>query len=532
MSVNEVKILVSDKLSEDGVKILQDTPGFTVDVKVGLSPEELIKIIPEYDGLVIRSATKPNKTILEAATKLKVIGRAGIGVDNVDVPAASAQGVVVMNTPEGNIVTTAEHAISMMMALSRQIPQATASIKEGKWEKKKFMGVEMFNKTLGIIGIGRIGSIVVRRALALEMKVIAFDPFISKEAAEKIGVELVSLEELYKRADFISIHTPMTDETRNLLNASTLAELKKGVRIVNCARGGIINEADLAEAIKSGHVAGAALDVFEVEPPAKDNPLVGLENVIFTPHLGASTTEAQENVAVAVAEQFVDFFVNGITRNAVNMPSIPAEQVAVVRPYMALGERMGSFIAQVAEGAPKEIKIEFMGELTQVDSRPVTQAILKGILEQYVGATVNLVNAPFLADSRSIAVSSTTSSVKRNFASLLGLTLVSEKGAIHIEGAIFLDGEPRLVRLEDIPIEAVLGGTLILAANNDRPGVIGAIGACLGTHKVNIAAFHLGRQGSGGKAMAIVNVDSVPDASVIAELSKIENILDVKLARL
>ncbi|MDH4183686.1 MAG: phosphoglycerate dehydrogenase [Nitrospinota bacterium] len=532
MSATNVKILVSDKLSEDGIKILKAAPGFTVDEKVGLSHPDLLKIIGEYDGLVVRSATKADKALIEAGTRLKVIGRAGIGVDNVDVKAASARGVVVMNTPEGNIVTTAEHAISMMMALCRQIPQATASIREGKWEKKKFMGVEMFNKTLAVIGIGRIGSIVVRRARALEMKVIAFDPFISAQAAEKMGVELVTLEELFKRADFISIHTPLTEETKYLLGKENLAKMKKGVRIINCARGGIIHEADLAEAIKSGHVAGAALDVFEQEPPAKDNPLVGLENVIFTPHLGASTTEAQENVAIAVAEQFVDFFVRGITRNAVNMPSIPQEQLAIIRPYMTLGEKMGSFIAQVAEGGAKEIRIEYTGELSHVDQRPITQSVVKGVLEHYVGPTVNLVNAPYLAESRGVIVGAQSNPEKRNFAALLGVRLITEKGAMHIEGAVFLDGEPRLVRMEDIPIEASLEGTLILAANNDRPGVIGAIGACLGHHGVNIAAFHLGRVGAGGKAMAIVNVDSAPSPDQLKELSKIENVLDVKLARL
>ena len=532
MSPDTVKILVSDKLSEDGIKILKDTPGFEVDNITGLSHDELLKVIPEYDGLVIRSATTVNKEVLAAAGRLKVIGRAGIGVDNVDVPAASERGVVVMNTPEGNIVTTAEHAVSLMMALSRQIPQATASIRDGKWEKKKFMGVEMFNKTLAVIGIGRIGSIVVRRAKALEMKVIAFDPFISHEAAEKMGVELVSLEDLYKRADFISIHTPLTDETRNLLNKDTFAKMKKGVRIVNCARGGIINEADLAEAVTSGQVAGAALDVFEKEPPQADNPLLGVGNVIFTPHLGASTTEAQENVAIAVAEQFVDFFVHGLTRNAVNMPSVPAEQLPIIRPYMNLGERMGSFVAQVAEGGVKEIKVDFMGGLCEVDQRPISQAIIKGALEHYVGPSVNLVNAPYLAESRGIAVNTHSSSVKRNFASLLGVTLVTEKGSLHIEGAVFIDGQPRLVRMEDIAIEATLEGTLILAANNDRPGVIGAIGAALGASNINIAAFHLGRTQSGGKAMAIVNVDSEPSQEDIARLSAIENIIEVKLARL
>ncbi|MBI4828420.1 MAG: phosphoglycerate dehydrogenase [Nitrospinae bacterium] len=530
--MNVARVLVSDKLSETGVKILKQCPAIEVDVKTGLPPEELIKIIPQYDGLVVRSATKVTKEIIEAGARLKVIGRAGIGVDNVDVRAASAKGVVVMNTPGGNNVTTAEHAVSMMMALSRQIPQATASVRAGKWEKNKFMGVELMGKTLGIIGIGRIGSLVVKRARGLEMRVIAYDPFISHEAAEKMGVELVTLDDVYARADFISIHTPKTPETTHLLNADTFKKMKKGVRIINCARGGIIDEAALARAIKDKIVAGAALDVFENEPPEPGNPLIGLEEVIYTPHLGAATAEAQENVALAVAEQFADFFTSGLIRNAVNVPSVDPEQLPVIRPYLWLGERMGSFIAQVAQGGVKEVLIDYFGGLAEIDQRPITQAILKGILTHYVGQSVNMVNAPFLAESRGIVVKATASTQKRNFAALVGLRLVTEKGSVYVEGTVFVGDEPRLVKLEKFLIEAQLDGTLLVVTNTDKPGVIGHIGTFLGDHNINIGAFNLGRAEAGGLAMSIVNIDSAPTQEQLKLLAKVENILDVKLVQI
>lgn len=528
---DNAKVLVSDKLSEHGVKILRDAPGIDVDVKVGMTPEELINTIGTYDGLIIRSATKVTSEVLDAAKNLKVIGRAGIGVDNIDKETASAKGIVVMNTPGGNTTTTAEHAISMMMAMCRQIPQATASVKAGKWEKKKFMGMELFGKTLGVVGIGRIGSIVVKRARGLEMRVIAYDPFISHDAAEKLGVELVSLDELYARADVISIHTPMTPETKHMIGSEAFGKMKKRVKIINCARGGIIDEAALADAIKNGKVAGAALDVFESEPPG-DNPLLGLDEVIFTPHLGASTTEAQESVAVAVAEQFIDFFNKGIVRNALNMPSIDPEQLALVRPYLTLGEHMGSFTSQMGGGAVKKVHIEYMGELADIDQRPITQSILKGVLQSYVDETVNMVNAPYLAESRGIVISTTTSSVKRNFMALIGLKLETESREVYVEGTVFAGGEPRLVKLEEFLIEVQLEGTLLAVTNNDKPGVIGHIGAFLGDNGINIGAFHLGRAQTGGRAMAIVNIDSTLTPEQIERLSKIENIIEAKLVQL
>ncbi len=526
------KVLVSDKLSEAGVKILQDAEGIEVCVKTGMTPDELIKVIPDYDGLVIRSATKVTKDILNAAKNLKVIGRAGIGVDNVDTKTASAKGVVVMNTPGGNTTTTAEHAVAMMMALSRKIPQATASIKAGKWEKSKFMGSEHYKKTLGVIGIGRIGSIVVKRAHGLEMKVIAADPFISQEAAENMGVELVTLDDLLARADYISVHSPLTPETRHLVNSDAFKKMKKGVRIINCARGGIIDEHALADAIKEGIVAGAALDVFESEPIDKDNPLLALDEVVLTPHLGASTSEAQVNVAIAVAEQFVDFFTSGIIQNAVNVPSVDPEQLSLVRPYLELGEKMGAFLSQTSKGGVKEIKITYMGELGDIDQRPVTQSVIKGVLESFIEESVNFVNAPYIAESRGIVVSSGATSVKRNFKSLLGVELTTDTGKHYAEGAVFVGDQPRLVQLDDFLVEVHLDGSMLVFTNEDKPGVIGAIGTYLGDHGINVASFELARATEGGLATAIVSVDEIPSANDIAEMKKIKNIREVRLVTL
>ncbi len=523
------KVLVSDKLSDTGVAILKGTPGLEVDIKTGMDSAELISVIADYDALIIRSATNVTKEVLDAATNLKVVGRAGIGVDNVDTQNASAKGVVVMNTPGGNIVTTAEHAIAMMMSLSRKIPQANASIMSGKWEKSKFVGVELYSKTLGIIGIGRVGSIVARRAHGFEMNVIAFDPFISADAAEKMGVKLVSLEELYAEADFISIHSQLTPETRGMINKDAFAKMKKGMRIINCARGGIINEVDLAIAIKSGQVAGAALDVFDTEPVNKDNPLLGMEEVVLTPHLGASTSEAQENVAIAVAHQVADYLTKDIIRNAINVPSIDPEELQIIRPYLSLGERMGAFVAQITDGAPERIEITYMGKLAELNDKPITQAILKGALEAYVGKTVNLVNAPYLAESRGIVVSATTSSVKRNFASLLSVKITTDTRTMTAEGTVFAGDEPRLVKLEDVIIEAILTGDLLVFTNKDQPGVIGDIGTYMGEQKINMAHFHLGRTEKGKDAISIVNVDTAPSQNQIAEMKKIDAVLDVKL---
>ncbi|MGK7345485.1 MAG: phosphoglycerate dehydrogenase [Candidatus Nitrospinota bacterium M3_3B_026] len=525
------KILVSDKLSGKGVDILRAAEDIDVEVKTGLSPEELLKVIPSYDGLIIRSSTKASAEVIRAAENLRIIGRAGIGVDNVDVEEASARGIVVMNTPGGNTVTTAEHTISMMMSLARKIPQASASVKAGKWEKKKFVGMELAGKTLGVVGIGRIGSLVVKRAHGLEMKIVAYDPFITAEAAEKMGVELMSLDDVLGRADVITIHTPLTAETRGLIGREAFGKMKKGALIVNCARGGILDEAALAEAVREGVVAGAALDVFEKEPPEK-NPLLELDEVILTPHLGASTSEAQEKVAVAVAEQMVDFFTHGVIQNAVNVPSIDPEKLSTVKPYLTLGERMGSFLSQIAEGAARRVEIIYMGDLSETDTRPISQSILKGILDVFVDERVNFVNAPYLAKARGIEVSSGASSVKRNFASLLGARLVTDKGEAYVEGTIFAGGEPRLVKLEDFLLEAQLEGVMLVFTNNDRPGVIGDIGTYLGEKGINIASFELARTGLGGRAMSIVTVDTAPTPEQMAEMAGIENVLKVRMARL
>ncbi|VAX23829.1 D-3-phosphoglycerate dehydrogenase [hydrothermal vent metagenome] len=526
------RILVSDKLSQNGIDILKATPGIEVDVKTGMTPAELISIIGQYDGLIIRSATRVTEEVLKAGASLKAIGRAGIGVDNVDTKAASRKGVVVMNTPGGNTTTTAEHAVAMMMALSRKIPQATASVKKGKWEKSKFMGSEHYGKTLGILGIGRIGSIVAKRAHGLEMKVIAFDPFISLEAADNLGIELVTIDDFFARSDYISIHTPKTPETTHIINKEAFAKMKKGVRIINCARGGIINEQDLAQAVKDGIVAGAALDVFESEPPAIDNPLLALDEVILTPHLGASTSEAQENVAIAVADQMVKFFTTGLIQNAVNVPSIDPDQLSVIKPYLALGEKMGSFLAQAVEGGVKEVNITYMGDLADIDQRSITQSIVKGVLEVFAGEAVNFINAPFLAESRGIVVSSGTSSVKRNFSSLLGLKIVTDTGEMYIEGAVFMGGEPRLVKLGDYLVETQLKGNMLVFTNNDKPGVIGNIGTYLGREGVNIASFELSREKKGGVAMSIVSIDSALSSDQIKRMKKIENVVEVNLVRL
>lgn len=526
------KTLVSDKLSEAGIAILKETPNIEVDVKIGMKPEELKAVIGDYDALIIRSATKVTADVIKVAGKLKVIGRAGIGVDNVDTPIASAKGIVVMNTPGGNTVTTAEHAIALMMSVCRNIPAATASVKAAKWEKSKFLGVELSGKTLGIIGIGRIGSLVAKRAHGLEMKVIAFDPYISAEAAEKMGVELVTLDELYRSADVISLHCQLTNETRGMIGKEAFGKMKKGMRIINCARGGLIDEKDLAVAVEEGVVAGAALDVFETEPPDETSPLFSLDQVVLTPHLGASTSEALENVSTQVARQVADYLTKGIIQNAINVPSVDPEELPIIRPYMELGERVGSFLAQITSGGPKRIEITYMGELAEINTKPVTQAIIKGALEVYVGKTVNLVNAPYLAESRGIVVKAGTSSVKRNFAALMEITIETEEEKVSAEGTVFVGGEPRLVRLMSVLIEAKLKGDMLVFTNNDHPGVIGHIGGYLGEEKINIASFQLGRESEGGKAIAIVNIDSTPTPEQIAAMKKIENVLDVEVVKI
>jgi len=521
-----MKVLVSDNISSKGVEILKKA-GLAVDVKTGMKPEELKACIGEYSGLVIRSATRVTAEIIDAATNLKVIGRAGSGLDNVDKIAASKKGIVVMNTPGGNTVTTAEHTIAMLFALARLVPQATASMKAGKWEKKKFMGVELFNKTLGIIGLGAIGSQVAKKAQGLEMNVIAYDPFLSEDKAQAMGIKKGSLDDIFIESDFITIHSPMTPETKGLINASTIAKMKHGVRIINCARGGIVNEQDLYEAMKSGKVAGAALDVFEKEPP-EDNPLLTLDNLICTPHLGASTEEAQENVALAVAEQIADYLVHGTIRHAVNFPSIPSDQVPRLQPYINLAEKLGSFCCQIFEGGATEIIVEYLGDAATINTAPVTIAALKGYLSPILLETVNFVNAPFIAKERGIDVKETKSSDAGDFYSKITIRIKAKNKESYVSGTLYSKKDPRVIEIDHFTVEIVPEGELLLIYNNDKPGVIGNIGNTMGKNNINIARMHFGREAAGGIAISVVSLDAKPGANVIDELKALPNILSIK----
>ncbi len=504
-----VKVLISDKLSERSVEIFRDR-GIEVDFKPGLSADELLACIGNYDGLAIRSATKVTADVLEKAENLKVVGRAGIGVDNVDCDAATARGVVVMNTPFGNSITTAEHAIAMMMAMARQIPVANESTHAGKWEKSRFMGVEVSGKTLGLVGAGNIGSIVADRAQGLKMKVVAFDPFLSPERAVEMGVEKKDLDGLLAAADFITVHTPLTDSTRNLIDAAALAKTKPGVRIINCARGGIINEADLLTALESGHVAGAALDVFTVEP-ARENALFGRADVVATPHLGAATEEAQENVALQVAEQMADYLLTGAVTNALNMPSVSAEDAPKLKPYMILAEQLGSFAGQVTETGIKNVTIEFEGNVARLNVRPLLQAALAGLLKPF-SDTVNMVNAPVVARDRGINVSEVKHDRIGDYQTMIRLTIETERFTRSVAGTLFGGTKPRIVLIKGIEIEAELSPNMLYVTNEDQPGFIGALGTLFGEKGLNIATFHLGRASSGGDAIALIQLDQpVPD---------------------
>ncbi|MBR0552876.1 phosphoglycerate dehydrogenase [Stakelama marina] len=509
------KVLISDKMDPKAAEIFRQR-GVEVDEITGKTPDELKAIIGDYDGLAIRSSTKVTKDILDAATNLKVIGRAGIGVDNVDIPAASTKGVVVMNTPFGNSITTAEHAIALIFALARQLPQADASTQAGKWEKSKFMGVELTSKTLGLIGAGNIGSIVAERARGLRMKVIAYDPFLTEERAVELGVEKVDLDTLLARADFITLHTPLTDQTRNILSKENLAKTKKGVRIVNCARGGLIDEAALKEGLESGHIAGAALDVFVTEP-AKENALFGTPNFISTPHLGASTTEAQVNVAIQVAEQMSDYLVSGGVTNALNMPSLSAEEAPRLKPYMALAEKLGSLVGQLAHGPLKSVAIETEGAAAELNQKPITGAVLAGLMRVY-SDTVNMVNAPFLAKERGLDVREVRHDREGDYHTLVRVTVKTDAGDRSVAGTLFSDAAPRLVELFGIKVEADLAGNMLYVVNEDAPGFIGRIGTTLGEAGVNIGTFHLGRRAAGGEAVLLLSVDEPVDAELVEQL--------------
>ena len=512
------RVLVSDELSETAVQIFRDR-GVDVDFqpKIGKDKEKLAEIIGNYDGLAIRSATKATEKLIAAATNLKVIGRAGIGVDNVDIPAASRRGIIVMNTPFGNSITTAEHAIALMFAVARQLPAADTSTQAGKWEKSKFMGVEITGKTLGVIGAGNIGSIVCARAIGLKMHVIAYDPLLTKERAEEMGVKKVELDELFAAADFITMHVPLTDKTRNIIDAAAIAKMKDGVRIVNCARGGLVVEADLAEALKSGKVAGAGFDVFEVEP-ATESPLFGLPNVVCTPHLGASTTEAQENVALQVAEQMSDYLMRGAVSNAINMPSITAEEAPILKPFIRLADVLGAFVGQVTESAIKEIEILYDGSTAAMNTKALTSAALAGLIRSQV-SDVNMVSAPIMIKEKGIILSEVKRDKSGVFDGYIRLTVKTANQTRSIAGTVFSDGKPRFIQIKGINLDADVGNHMVYLTNTDVPGMIGFIGTTLGEAGVNIANFQLGRDKQGGDAIALLYVDGPIGDDVLAKLT-------------
>lgn len=528
-----MKVLISDNLAQIGEKILRDA-GLQVDVNTGLPPEELKAIIPEYDGLVIRSATKVRKDIIEAATKLKVVGRAGIGLDNVDIPAASQKGIVVMNAPDGNSTTAAEHAISMMLAMARNIPQANQSTKAGKWEKKKFMGREITGKTFGVVGIGRIGSISASRAQGLKMKVIAYDPFMSQEIVEELGIEKVSLEELAQRADFISVHTPLTKDTKHLLSTDFFNSMKPEGMLVHCARGGVVDESALYEALKEGKIAGAALDVFEKEPTSIDNtPLLGLDNFICTPHLGASTSEAQENVAIAIAEQMADYLLKGAVSNAVNVPSVSDDVLARVGPYLTLGEMLGSVHMQIAQGSVAEVNIEYSGDLAEQETGSITVAFLKGLFQPILKDAVNDVNAPLIAKERGIRVVESKSKQAEDFINLFRVVVKTDQGSNMLAGTVFGRREPRLVSLNSFRLEALPAGPMLLVYIQNKPGVIGALGTTLGDNGVNIDMMTVGQDESSTQNIILINTGTLVSKELLEKvrsLDKVDHAMALELA--
>jgi len=516
------RVLISDKLSPRAEKILT-ARGIEVDVKTGLEKAELAKIIGEYDGLAVRSTTKASEKIIAQADKLKVIGRAGIGVDNIDIAAATARGVIVMNTPFGNSITTAEHAISLLLALARQIPAANSSTHAGKWEKSAFMGVEVTSKTLGIIGCGNIGSIVAERALGLKMKVLAYDPFLSPEHALELGVEKVELDDLLKRSDFISLHTPLTDKTRDIIDARALEKMRKGVRLINCARGGLIVEEALKAALDAGHVAGAALDVF-AEEPATDNALFGMPNVICTPHLGAATAEAQENVAVQVAEQMADYLLTGAISNAINFPSITAEEAPRLKPFIKLAEQLGSFAGQLTRSGLTEVRLEYAGEIADLNTKALSSAALAGVLRPML-QDVNMVSALAMAKERGIGIVETTRGQEGAYESYMRLTVITERQERSVAGTVFSDGKPRIIQVKGINMEAELGPNMLYTTNADKPGYIGALGTLFGEAGVNVATFNLGRDMPGGNAIALIETDAPISDEVLDCVRKLPHVM-------
>jgi len=520
------KVLVSDNLAKEAVEIFENAPDIAVDVMTNLTPDELKGVIKDYDGLAIRSATKVTAELIEQADNLKVVARAGVGLDNVDIEAASKRGIVVMNTPGGSTITTGEHTIAMMISLAKMIPDATATMKAGRWEKKKYMGTELCNKTLGIVGIGRVGSIVSSRAQGLGMNVIAYDPFISPEVAEKMGITVATLDDVLQKADFITVHTPMTKETRGIIDAAAMAKMKDGVFLINCARGGIIKEADLLEGLKSGKIGGAALDVFE-EEPTKNMELLALDNVICTPHLGASTDEAQTNVAIAVAHQIVDYLNTGEIKNAVNFPSISAEMAALLNPYLTLAEKLGQFQAQIVSGGIEEVSIDYAGKILEYNLAPVTISLLKGLLTPILGENVNYINAPVIAKERGIKVVESKHSEISDYKSMISLTVKTSKEEQYASGTLFGQRDPRIVRINKFVLDVIPEGNMLVLYNSDKPGVIGNIGTALGNSDINIARLHLSRELVDGKALVVLSTDSVLTKDVLQKLKDLPHVISV-----
>ncbi|MDD4909792.1 MAG: phosphoglycerate dehydrogenase [Candidatus Omnitrophica bacterium] len=527
-----IKILVSDPLSEEGLKILRDVKEFKVEVKCELKKEELLKIIKDYHALIVRSATKVTADVIKEASNLKVIGRAGVGLDNVDLEAATSKGIIVMNTPGGNTISTAEHTVSMMLALSRNIPRANTSMKAGEWKRSKFMGSELYGKTLGVVGLGRIGSEVAKRAASFGMKIIAYDPFLTQKVAEQIGVKVVELKEVIKSADYITVHTPLTDDTRHMLSDKEFAMMKKGVKVINCARGGIIDEAALAKAIKEGKVAGAAIDVFEKEPPEASNELLRLDAVVATPHLGASTEEAQVNVAIEVAEVVRDALLGKGIRNAANYPCIDEQACKILDPYIGLSEKIGLLAGQLIEGRLVEVNIIYSGEIVQLDSTGLTLALMKGVLTPMLQDTVNFINALSLSRERGIKVSESKISKESEFVNFISVDIKTDKQVCRIAGTLSANRQPRIVKINEFYVEIIPAGHLLVINNWDRPGIIGNLGTLLGEHKINIAGMSFGRVKQGGEAITVLNVDSALPQNVLEKIRKAKNILSVKTIKL
>jgi D-3-phosphoglycerate dehydrogenase len=529
MSIKRMKILVADNVSESGLEPLR-VAGFTVEKKIGLTKDELLKEVRACDGLVVRSETKVTSDVLDAAQILRAVGRAGVGVDNIDVAAATARGVVVMNAPDGNTITTAEHTFAMLIALARHVAQARESLKAGRWERKRFVGVELQSKTLGIVGLGRIGRVVAHRARSFGMHIIAYDPFVAMNAARDLEIEMLPLEEVFGRADFLTVHTPLTPDTRGIIGAEAFAQMKQGVRIINCARGGLVDEQALLTAIKDGKVAGAALDVFTQEPPPADHPLVALDQVIATPHLGASTTEAQEGVAFTVAEQMRDYLLTGALRGAVNVPALGAQELRALRPYMELAESLGRFHAQLLDDAVREVRLEYADAIAEMDAAPVARAFLAGLLRD-MSARVNVVNAFLIAEERGIVVTDAYNRARADHASAIRTTVITQGGEQTISGSLF-GGDGRITEINNFRIEATPRGYVLVTRNHDVPGVIGHIGTLLGKNGVNISRFHLGRRARGGEAMALIEVDEPLDEATLNALRSSEQVIFARQIKL